>query len=211
MLSLLSGNILLANSKSCSVLAAEKRNFHPLDNMRYLKPCTLHTLVVSQIESVFGCWESKRKSTFVQCRFLRHILLPATPTPPVGNILGLIESQYLKSLMGRWKHKPWSFHLRSYLTTFFYGWWHWGPERVAHLQKVTQLLSGIIAINRNSIGMLFWDGWSESVNIEWKAFSSFPPSLPFSLYWWKSPMMYVLWDTNMFETSSLLRELSTDS
>lgn len=153
MLRLLSGNILLANSKSRSALAAEKRNFYPLDNMRYLKHCTLHSLVVSQIKSVFGCCESKRESTFVQSRFLRHMLFPPIPTSHVGNILGLIESQYLKSCMGRWTHMPCSFHLRSYLTTFFYGWRRWGPERVTHLQKVTQLLSGITAINRNSISV----------------------------------------------------------
>lgn len=46
-----------------------------------------------------------------------------------------------------------SFRLNSYLTTFFYGWSCWGPERVIHLQKVTQLLSGIMIINRNTISI----------------------------------------------------------
>ena len=46
---------------------------------------------------------------------------------------------------------PHSLHLRSHLPTFLYGWRCWGPERLIYLQKVTQLLSDIIIINKNSI------------------------------------------------------------
>lgn len=85
-LRLRSGNILLANSKSHSpVLEAGERNVQPLDNGRDFKHCTPHILGFLHVESVFGCWEPKRKDRF---RFGGHTPL----LPHVGSMLGFIDS-----------------------------------------------------------------------------------------------------------------------
>lgn len=149
MLRVLSGTILLANSKPHSpVLEAEKRNVHFLDNMRDFEP--LHPTYFGPLSNRNRVWrlgtKKKKYICLVQIPKKRHPHLhPLTHGKHAGIDLG-----YLWSCRGRWKHMPHSLHLRSHLPTFLYGWRCWGPERLIYLQEVTQLLSDIIIINKNS-------------------------------------------------------------